>query len=242
MIDSIKNEKIKYLKSLRNNKNIKEECKFLVEGFHLVNEAIKEGIVIEIFILENTNINFNGKTTIINENVMKFLTTLESITPVIALCKTFDYEVKPYKRVVLIDGIQDPGNVGTIIRSAVAFNVDAIVFSEDSVNIYNEKLIRSSQGMFFKIKLIKTNLINYIKLLKENNIRIYGTDLKGSIKFSEVKIPENYALVLGNEGAGVRKEILDLCDERILIEMKDDCESLNVGISAGIILYNWRSL
>lgn len=240
MIDSIKNEKIKYLKKLRSNKYINEERKFLVEGFHLVNEAIREGIVIEVFMLENTSINFNGKITVINETVMKFLTTLESITPVIALCKTFDYETKPYERVVLLDGVQDPGNVGTIIRNAVAFNIDAIIFSEDSVNIYNDKLIRASQGMFFKIKLIETNLIQYINLLKENNIKVYGTSVKEAKELSEIEKTNNYAVVFGNEGNGVKQEVLNICDEIITIKMNEKCESLNVGVSTGIVLYNFN--
>lgn len=240
MIDSVKNEKVKYLKKLRTNKYIKEEGKFLVEGFHLVNEAIKEGIVLEVFVLENTSINFNGRITVINESVMRFLTVLESITPVIALCKTFDYEIKSYNRVVILDGVQDPGNAGTIIRNAVAFNVDAIVFSEDSVNVYNDKLIRASQGMFFKIKLIETNIMDYINLLKSNNVRVYGTSLRNAKELSNVEKTDSYAVVFGNEGSGVKQEVLDSCNELITIGMNDNCESLNVGVSSGIVLYYFK--
>lgn len=242
LIESIDNDKIKYYRKIRNTKFIKEYKEFIVEGEHLVEEAIKSGFATEVIILKGKNYNTNLPKIFVNEKVLKNISLLETPQYVMALCKIKEETNNYGNRILILDNVSDPGNLGTIIRTSVAFGVNTIVLSENSVNIYNDKVIRASQGMIFKINIIEKELIRFIKELKENNIKVYGTDLKGSTKFSAVETPKSFALVLGNEGSGISKEILDLCDERILIEMNDNCESLNVGISSGIILYNWRSL
>ena len=159
-----------------------------------------------------------------------------------ALCKVKDNNEIKGNKILLLDNVSDPGNLGTIIRSSVAFNVDTIILSEDSVNLYNDKVVRSSEGMIFNTNIITMNLENAIKKIKNMSIKVYGTDLRGSKYLSEMEVPSSYALVLGNEGMGTKKEILDLCDENIKIEMSNNCESLNVGVAASIILYEWRNL
>ena len=128
------------------------------------------------------------------------------------------------------------------VRSSIAFNIDTIILSEDSVNLYNDKVVRSSEGMIFNTNIITMNLKEAIKDIKNKNIKVYGTDLKGSKYLSEFDKPSSFALILGNEGMGTKKEILDLCDENIKIEMSNNCESLNVGVAGSIILYEWRNL
>jgi TrmH family RNA methyltransferase len=138
-----------------------------------------------------------------------------------------------------LDNIQDPGNVGTIIRNAVAFNIDTVVLSEDCVDLYNEKVLRSAQGMNFHINIITENLTEFIIKLKTENYYIYGTDLLSNNELSEIKPKDKFAIILGNEGNGVKKELLDLCDKKLYIEMNNNCESLNVGVASGIILYKF---
>ncbi len=242
VIESTENDKSKYYRKIRNIKFIKEYNEFIVEGEHLVEEAIKSGYVKEIIILGGKNYNTDLPKIYVNEKVLKYISLLETPQYIMAVCKIKEYDNNYGNRILILDNINDPGNLGTIIRSCVAFGVDSIIVSESSVNIYNDKVIRASQGMIFKINIVESELTNIIKKLKSNNIKIYGTDLKGSKLLSDIDKPNSYALVLGNEGTGVRREILDLCDEKVLIEMSDNCESLNVGVSAGIILYNWRVL
>lgn len=240
MIESLDNDKIKYLKKLKLKKYINEENKFLVEGFHLVEEALKKDIVLELILLKNTKINYNGEKTFVSISVMKELSFLETITPVIAVCKKMNNDVLLGNKIVILDGIQDPGNVGTIIRNAVAFNVDTIIFSRDSVSMYNEKVIRGSQGMIFNINIITKDIKEIINELKGKGIKIIGTSLKDSKELSELKKLESYAVIFGNEGSGIKQEILDLCDELVNIEINDKCESLNVGVASGIVLYYLR--
>ncbi len=240
MIESLNNDKIKYLKKLKLKKYINEENKFLVEGFHLVEEALKKNIVSELILLKDTKINFNGEKTFVTMQVMKELSFLETVTPVIAVCRKFESSEILGNKIVLLDGIQDPGNVGTIIRNCVAFNVDTIIFSKDSVSLYNEKVIRGSQGMIFNVNIITGDLTDFINILKQKEIKIYGTALEYSKELDSIEKQDSYAIVFGNEGSGVKKEILDICDENIKIEISNKCESLNVGVASGIILYHMR--
>lgn len=242
LIESINNDKIKYYKKLRTTKYINEFKDFVVEGEHLVEEAIKSGYAKEIIILDGKNYTTNLPKIYVTEKVLKYISTLDSPQYVMALCYIKESNKLVGEKIVVLDNVSDPGNLGTIIRTSVAFGIDSIVISENSCSPYNDKVIRSSQGMIFKINIVECNLLDFIKSLKQNNIKVYGTDLKGSKLLNEIETPSSYALIFGNEGAGVRKEILDLCDEKILIEMSSNCESLNVGISAGIILYKWRNL
>ena len=141
-------------------------------------------------------------------------------------------------RIVLLDGVQDPGNAGTIIRNAVAFDIDTIVFSKDSVNPYNEKVLRSTGGMIYNINIIIDDIETQIEKIKEKDIKVIGTSLRHSKSMEEITKTDKYAVIFGNEGNGVRNEVLDLCDEIARIDMNSKCESLNVGVSTGILLYH----
>lgn len=239
MIESVENNKIKYLRKLKQKKYIDEEGKFLVEGYHLVEEALKNELVLELLLLNDTDINYDGTKTYVNEKVMKSISSLETMSPVIAVCKKLS-EKELGKKVVILDGVQDPGNAGTIIRNSVAFEADTIVFSPDSVSIYNDKVIRASQGMIFNINLITKDLNEVIDELKDKNIMVYGTSLKNSILLSSLETTNDYALIFGSEGSGIKESLLKKCDKVINIKMNSKCESLNVGVSSGIILYHFK--
>ena len=142
-------------------------------------------------------------------------------------------------KVLMLDGIQDPGNLGTIIRSSVAFDVDTIVLGENTVDLYNPKVVRSTQGMMFHINIINRKLDEVIHELKEKEIPIYGTKVEygEDVRSFPSKDKKAYGLVMGNEGAGVSSEVLDMCDKYIYIDMNERVESLNVSIATSIILY-----
>lgn len=242
VIESVQNDKIKYFRKLRETKYIKEYKEFIVEGEHLVEEAIKNGLALELIIESGKDYNSDLPKIYVSENVLKSISLLKTPQYVMALCKIVDDKEIKGSRILLIDNVSDPGNLGTIIRSSVAFNIDTIILSEDSVNLFNDKVVRSSEGMIFNTNIITMNLKTAIDEIKSRGIKVYGTDLKGSKYLSEFDKPSSFALVLGNEGMGTKKEILDLCDENIKIEMSNSCESLNVGVAGSIILYEWRNL
>ena len=233
MIDSLDNKKIKEITSLKIKKYRDQYGLFLIEGKHLVDEAKKSGLLEEVILFDD-NYDFDKKL-IVSEKVMKKLSFQDSLPSIMGVCKIKDNKLIGSKY-LLLDGIQDPGNLGTIIRSSLAFGVDTIVLSKDSVDLYNDKVIRSTQGMIFHINIIRCDLEDVINKIK-GDIKIIGTSLGDSTPLRSIDKLERYALIVGNEGNGVKKEILDLCDDIVRIEMNKDVESLNVGVATSIILY-----
>ena len=237
VITSIENNKIKSLKKLHRKKYRDITNSYLVEGEHLVLEAYKSHCLLEVYLLESKELSLDISYTYVNGNVMKYLTTTDTPCSMIGVCrKNINSEIVG-SRILLLDEIQDPGNLGTIIRSAVAFNIDTIVLSENTVDLYNSKVLRSAQGMNFYINIISMNSVECIELLKTRGYTIYGTNVNGGVDARRIDKNNKFCLVIGNEGNGVRSNILELCDKNLYIKMNNNVESLNVGVACSIILY-----
>lgn len=230
MIESVNNEKIKNYAKLSDKKYRDLNNLFIVEGEHLVNEAENLGLVVDVFSLEERN-----NATKVSFDVMKKLSSLTNPPKVLAVVKKLEEKVIK-GNILLLDDIQDPGNLGTIIRSAVSFGIDTVVVSNNTVDIYNPKVIRASEGMLFKINYLKTNLIDFINDNKDNYTFI-TTDVIEGKNIKDISINKNYALIMGNEGNGVKKEISNMIENKVHIKMEDTCESLNVSIATSILLY-----
>lgn len=238
VINSLQNERVKNWSKLNTKKYRDEEGLFLVEGDHLVNEAIKNNLVKEIIVLENTVYETDLPKYEVTDSVMKKITSQVSISNICAICyKKEEKEING--NVIVLDNIQDPGNFGTIIRSCVAFNIDTIIVSLDTVDLYNPKVIRSSEGMIFNINIIKKDLSEAMDELHDLDYKIYGTKVDGGTNLKEIKKENKFAVVMGNEGLGVNHNILEKCDDYIYIPMDKNCESLNVGVATSIILYEF---
>ena len=167
---------------------------------------------------------------------MKKITSLTSIPSMIGVCKKIK-EKQLGDRILILDNIQDPGNLGTIIRSAVAFSIDTIVLSCDTVDLYNPKVIRATQGMIFTSNIIVRDLIPFVKTL--NDYKKYTTNVVCGTELKSVEKNNKYAIIMGNEGQGEKEDLAKLCDEAIYINMSPLCESLNVAIATSIILYEF---
>ena len=238
LITSVDNKKIKKYVSLKNSKSRKEEGLFLVEGMHMCYEANKNNLLVDLLVLENTDISFSyvNEITYVTNNVLKKVSNLSNPTTVIGVCKINKTNEIIGNHILLLDDIQDPGNIGTIIRSSKAFNIDTIILSTNSVDIYNDKVLRSTQGMIFNMNIISGDLLEIIPSLRDNGYMILGTNVNNGIDVRSIKT-DKFALVMGNEGQGVKQEIQDMCDKNLYIKMNPDCESLNVGVATSILLY-----
>lgn len=238
LITSVDNKKIKKYVSLKNSKSRKEEGLFLVEGMHMCYEANKHNLLVDLLVLENTDISFSydGEITYVTNNVLKKVSNLSNPTTVIGVCKILNNNEIIGNHILLLDDVQDPGNIGTIIRSSKAFNIDTIILSTNSVDIYNDKVLRSTQGMIFNMNIIYGDLLEIIPSLRDNGYMILGTNVNNGIDVRSIKV-DKFALVMGNEGQGVKQEIQDMCDKNLYIKMNPDCESLNVGVATSILLY-----
>lgn len=234
-ITSVDNKKVIAWTKLQDKKYRDLSSTFLIEGEHLVLEALKNNMVEEIITIDERIYNEDIPHYNVTPNIMKKLSLLTTPTNVIAVCHKFeDGEIT--EKVILLDGIQNPGNLGTIIRSAMAFNFKTVVLGDNTVDIYNEKVIRATEGMIFNINIIRRNIKNYIYELKEKEYLIVGTDVKDGVDVKKIKA-DKIALIVGNEGNGIDKDLIDVCDKLVNIKMNTECESLNVGIAASILMY-----
>lgn len=236
LITSKENNRIKEIRKLRDKKYSFEKNLFVIEGENLIEEAIKNNLLVELYVLDGYNCKYDFKYDNVTLDVMKSISDLKSTPRLIGVCK-MNYNNNIGKKIVILDNIQDPGNAGTIIRSSVAFNADTVIFSKESVNPYNEKVLRSTGGMIFNTNIIIGDLKEIINRIKDKRIKIIGTSLDKSKSLEELEKIEEFAIIFGNEGNGVRQDILTMCDEIVRIDMNHSCESLNVGVSASLILY-----
>ena len=233
---SVQNNRIKEIAKLKEKKYRDQTDRFLVEGEHLIMEAYKSGYLRTLIKEENINFSLDVETLIVNDKVLKYISSLKTSASLIGICNKKEDKVTG-NHLLLLDNIQDPGNLGTIIRSAVAFNVDTIILGEDCVDLYNEKVIRATQGLIFNINIIVTDLENLISELRQNKYKIYATKVTDGKSLKNIEKSEKFAIIMGNEGSGVKSSLLNVCDEYLYIDMNKKCESLNVGVATSIILY-----
>ena len=238
VITSVNNSKIKEIKKLKNPKYSKEQKLFLIEGEHLVNEAFKLNLLKLTISLDN--VSYNVPNLIVNKSVLESISSINSTPNIIGVCKYIEENKTLGDRILILDNIQDPGNLGTIIRSSVAFNFTSVVLSLDTVSKYNNKVIRSTQGMLFNTNVVSCDIKSLIKKLKDENYVIYATDVVDGINIKDIKKPSKFAIVMGNEGSGVSSDIKDLADYNLYIKMNKDCESLNVAVASSILMYEMQ--
>lgn len=230
-ITSLQNDRVKYWVSLGEKKTRDNERRFLIEGDHLIKEAKKLGLIIETISIVDINADY-----FVTEDIMKKISKQQSISYNAAVVR-FIPEDSITGNVLILDGIQDPGNLGTIIRSAVAFNINTIILSDTSVDVYNPKVIRSTEGMIFNINVLRRNLNDFIPKLKNLGYKLIGTAVTKGHNIKEFKNKSSIALVIGNEGNGVSESVKELCDDFTYIPMNSLCESLNAGVAASILMY-----
>ncbi|KNG79804.1 TrmH family RNA methyltransferase [Mycoplasma sp. HU2014] len=246
-ITSTTNQKIKDILKLKDSKHRNSKKLFIVEGFHMVLEAYNHKIIKTLLATEKALSVLKDEIPNIDEvieissNVAKKLSETTTSQEVFAVCSMDENPVIDLENdILLLDQIQDPGNLGTLIRSAASFNFKTIIASPNSAGFYNQKVLRSTQGNLFKVNLFNEYLIKVINILHENNYIIVGTSLHHNAKpLQKIKFDsdDKYALIIGNESKGISPELLNLIDVNVKIEMQEDVDSLNAAVAGSIIMY-----
>lgn len=236
---------MKQWKKLLTKKERDKTGLFLVEGFHLVEEALKAGRLEEIIVQENIELpsSFDyGATpiTTVPADIIKLLAETDTPQGIFAVCHQEKSSFTEGTSYLLIDAVQDPGNLGTMIRTADAAGVDVVVIGNGSVDMYNSKVLRSAQGSHFHLPVIKGDISTWTSDLLDRGIPVYGTALENAEPFHQIQSPGSYALIVGNEGNGVNKELLSKTTANLFIPIHGKSESLNVAVAAGILLYYLR--
>ena len=253
VITSKDNETIKHIKKLKEKKYRDEYKEFIVEGIKMVQEAIEEKADIKsIIICDDCKVQdslsnelkyeiakfdciyvaekiFSGMSDVINPQGIMAIINKPSNSE-----NEIDYTQDTF---LLLDNIQDPGNMGTILRTADSLNMSQIIVSKGSSDIYNPKVVRSTMGAIYRIKVVEVDdLVKIVKELKKHKINVYATDLKTDKSIYDVDYKKS-AIVIGNEANGVSERVLDEASVRIKIPMIGKTESLNAAVATSVILY-----
>ncbi len=235
-INSLQNKIIKDAYSLKNSKGIRENNKFLIEGDHLLSMA--KDRLIAIFTLKELEEYKDFDQYIVNEEIMKKLSSGKSSARVIGICNIKEDDFNYENTLVYLDNIQDPGNLGTILRTCLGMNIKNILISEDSVSKYNQKTIQASQGALFYMNTKISNKEELIKLKNEGYSIVSTTLNKDSIYLNELKKKDKIIFIFGNEGNGIKQELIDISNEKIIIPI-NNIDSYNVSIALSIVLYTY---
>lgn len=238
IITSKSNPKFMLAQKLKQKKFREEFKQILLEGEKLILDALANNLQLETLFVSEEKLAFASKLkckeiVVLTPNLCKNLSTMVTSQNVFAIVK-MPQKNSFSNNVLVLDKIQNPDNLGAIIRSAVATNFTTI-YAVDSVDLYNEKTLRSSMGNVFKVNLIKTNYSALKTILSGYEILV--AHMHGENIFALPKLTKKVALIIGNEGNGVSAEMMDLATQKVSIPMQNNVESLNASVSAGIIMY-----
>ena len=244
-IESTQNNQVKEWKKLLTRKGRKKQNKYIIEGEHLVEEAIKAGAPIETILVREDKWSAYSEydeelTILISEEISLLLTDTVTDQGVFAVLKMDEEQEKitGNKPVLLLDEVQDPGNLGTLIRSADAAGFEGVIIGKGSVDLYNSKALRSAQGSHFHLTVLHDDLSVWIERFKAKEMAVYGTALdERAVSYHQIKPADTFALIVGNEGNGVDPKILETTTENLYIPIKGQAESLNVAIAASILMF-----
>ena len=251
-ITSQNNTEIKWLKKLSQKKYRRQNNKFTAENLTIIYDALKSGYDFQDLFVTKDFVNRHkqkfeylqkesqlNEYCLIDEDLNKYYSQLDTPSGITAVYETNPSSLDQAKSVVYLNGIKDPGNMGTIMRSALAFDVSNVVLDAACVDVYNFKVINAAKDAIFKLNIIEDAAGVW---LKENKgvLPIYVANSNGGLRLSEVKATERFCLVLGSESHGVSEEIIRLADKNIRIEITGDIESLNVSSAAAILLHGLK--
>ena len=240
-ITSVNNPLIKELIKLKQKKYRDKEKKFIVEGYNIIEEAKDYITLIITSSKEDENILPNVEHILVPKEIIGKLS--ETVTPqgIIGICNYVTSRENFEGNVLVLDGLQDPGNIGTLIRTAICFDFNTIYITDNSCDIYNEKVLRATQGGIFKVNIIRKNINDIIDDLKKKGYYMVGTSLKNGIPLNDINFKNLNAIILGNEGNGVSKETIERSNINAYIPINTSMESLNVAIAGGIIMNKVRN-
>lgn len=254
VITSKDNELVKNIKKLKEKKYRDLNNQFIVEGIKIVSEAIQENANIDSIVICEDCVNDGSidkkllfeiakfKCIYVTQKIFDTLTDVTNPQGILAvinkedLTQNIDYTSD---FIVVLDGIQDPGNLGTILRTVDSANLKQIIVSKETADSYNPKVVRSTMGGIFRVNIIKSdNLVETLKQMQKNGFEIVVTSLETNNSIYDINYNKK-VVVIGNEANGVSEEIQELADKKVKIPMLGKTESLNAGVATGIMIYEY---
>ena len=240
-ITSRKNPKIQHFKKLGSSKSYRTECgEFLCDGAKLLEEAVSNGAeVLSVLYCGDMPAVPAGVTVYeVTRDIIEYVSPMKTPQDILFVCKmpVSEKSFAESGRHVVIEGVQDPGNVGTIIRTARAMGFDSVILLPGCADIYSPKTVRSTMGAVFRQNVAEADFA-FLEEMKRNGITLMGAALaEDSVDIRSVEF-DNFAVCIGSEGRGLSEELLEICDKKVIIPMMQECESLNAAMAAGIIMW-----
>ncbi len=254
-ITSRSNPLIKEAAKLSDKKHREKTGLFAFEGRKLLAEALQLGAPLEnIFVTEKalpiiSEMDIKCRITLVSDEVYEKISFEKSPEGIFCVSKALDKlhnlfiidrrEHFSDGSIFILDGIRDPGNLGTVLRTASAFGCGAVIMSDDCADIYNSKTVRASMGAIFRQRTLRTSdLPATVTHLRKNGRIVYAAALdKSSLSLFDIKVDSNVCFIVGNEGNGIRREVIDACDASVIIPMEESTESLNAAMASTVLLY-----
>lgn len=253
-ITSKDNELIKHIRKLKDKKYRDESNEYVVEGVKLVEEAVKENAKIkQIIVCEDTTRTYEIPTHImleiakyecisVSDKIFNIITQVTNPQGIMAIIEKNAQDAQiDYAQdiIVVLDDVQDPGNLGTILRTVDSIGLNQIIVSKGTADAFNSKVVRSTMGAIFRIKIIEVeNLAQAIKEMRKHHFKLMVTSLQTENSIYDIDFNKKI-IVIGNEANGVSKEIQDMADEKAKIPMLGRTESLNASVAAGVVMYEY---
>ena len=254
VISSKDNELIKHIKKLKDKKYRDENNEYIVEGVKLIEEAVQEKAKIKkIIVCEDTTRTYEIPTQVmleiakyecvyVTDKIFSSITQVTNPQGVMAIIeKNSENQEIDYTQdiIIALDNVQDPGNLGTILRTVDSIGLSQIIVSKDTVDAFNSKVVRSTMGAIFRVKIIEVeNLVQSIKEMRKHHFKLMVTSLQTENSIYDIEFNKKI-IVIGNESNGVSKEIQDMADEKVKIPMLGKTESLNASVAAGVVMYEY---
>ena len=266
IITSRNNQFVKWVSGLSDKKNRKESGYFLAEGLKLTREAFEAGLPVEYCIVSESKKDAhikalgdaydsdkyqNCKLITVAENVFEKISTEKGAQGIISVIKHLDFFrdmdiiykeeffLKPEEKAIFLFSVRDPSNLGSVIRSSVAFGIDHVILSDDCADIYNPKTIRSAMGSLFRVNVTTVKDVpSFIKAAQHNSRRVFAAELiDGARSLSEIGLRTNDIVMIGNEGHGIDAQVSAICDGSVYIPISKKTESLNASVAAAIFMW-----
>ena len=254
VISSKDNDLIKHIRKLKDKKYRDENHEYIIEGVKLIEEAVKENAEIKkVIVCDDTTRTYEIPTNVmleiakyecvyVTEKIFNLITQVTNPQGIMAIVKKnvtnseIDYS---QDIIVVLDGVQDPGNLGTILRTVDSVGLTQIIVSKETADAFNPKVVRSTMGAIFRVKIIESeDLQETIKQMKKHHFKLMVTSLQTNKSIYDMELNKRI-IVIGNEANGVSKALQDMADEKVKIPMLGKTESLNASVATGIILYEY---
>lgn len=251
LIQGKDNHLIKEINKLKDKKNREKYNEFIVEGFRFVKEACESSFTVKIILIDEEqktkwhyfdmedSVKANTKIFYVKTSIMKYLSYTETPQGILAVVENTIQDISSDKDgfYVLADKIQDPGNLGTIIRTANAGNALGVIITQGTVDLYNDKVLRATMGSVFKIPVIEDKNLELVSRLRNAGYKLYASSLDTDYSIYDVDLTEKIIIAIGNEGKGISDEIYSISDKKVKIPMPGNAESLNASSAAAVIVF-----